>query len=76
MTRERIAGIMLGISVGTAIGFFLKPVENLRRNTRSAGARNEINGVLQRRDPPIVTSLRPDGSSLGAGSRLAGDGRH
>jgi hypothetical protein len=28
MTREQIAGFLMGISVGTAIGFFLKPFES------------------------------------------------
>jgi hypothetical protein len=31
MNREQIAGFLMGISVGTAIGFFLRPPENHRR---------------------------------------------
>ena len=31
MTRERIAGFLFGISVGAAIGFFLKPQDEVRR---------------------------------------------
>jgi hypothetical protein len=37
MTRERLLGFLLGISVGTAVGFYLRPPEANRRETRPNG---------------------------------------
>ena len=55
MTRERIAGFMLGISVGTAIGFFLRPPNGTDKNDNRqipfAGAQNRADDVHKTRDP-------------------------
>lgn len=55
MTREQIAGFMLGISVGTAIGFFLRPPnptdEDNGRQFRFAGTRNLTDHVRKTGDP-------------------------
>ena len=32
MTRERIVGILLGISIGTFVGFYLRPEEQSNRS--------------------------------------------
>lgn len=42
MTRERIAGFLFGLSVGTAIGFLLKPPED---NEREIGATSKDHGA-------------------------------
>jgi len=48
LTKERIAGFLLGISVGTAVGFFLRP-ESLPqqddRTTRRVRAGDEVDDV-------------------------------
>lgn len=55
MTRERIAGFMLGISVGTAIGFFLRHSngtdENGNRQISFDGMQNRAEDVQKTLDP-------------------------
>ncbi len=58
MTRERIAGFLLGISVGTAIGFFLKPFDNGDR-WLSAPSRGDATGQAIKTRPRGVDSVRP-----------------
>jgi hypothetical protein len=44
MTRERLLGFLLGISVGTAVGFYLRPPEANRREARPNNGRTGGNG--------------------------------
>jgi hypothetical protein len=56
MNREHIAGFLMGISVGTAIGFFLRPPENHRREIHLAGTPSGTNKAL---DPQIGIRHQP-----------------
>ncbi|MBZ5611283.1 MAG: hypothetical protein LAP38_23725 [Acidobacteriia bacterium] len=57
MTRERIVGFMLGISVGTAVGFYLRPSERDRRDLRRARTPEGATNLRKARDP--LTAVRP-----------------
>ena len=66
MNRERIAGFMLGISVGTAIGFFLRQSngtdENDDQQISFAGMQNRTDDVratgdAQDRRWPVTPSM-------------------
>jgi len=59
MTRERIAGFMLGIGVGTVIGFFLTPPDKDRRDT--GPAESSMNG--RKRVPPASSAPAEDAPS-------------
>jgi hypothetical protein len=52
MTRERIAGFLLGISVGTAIGFFLRP-PNDDDSVQSGGTLDRARKMILRRNPQL-----------------------
>jgi len=41
MTKERVAGFLLGISAGTALGFFLRKGEEAKPELENAGAQRE-----------------------------------
>jgi hypothetical protein len=51
MTREHIAGFLMGISVGTAVGFFLQPPESHRREIDFAGIPSGPKKALEPCDP-------------------------
>jgi hypothetical protein len=55
MTRERVAGFLFGISIGTAIGFFLKSQGDEKASERALGARPA--------DPESSLRLHPVGSA-------------
>jgi hypothetical protein len=53
MTRERIAGFLLGISVGTAIGFFLRPPNADQEPVQSGGTSDRARKMILRRNPQL-----------------------
>jgi hypothetical protein len=65
MTREQIAGFLMGISVGTAIGFFLKPFDNDHR-ALSAPSRVDTTGEAIKPRPRGIDSVRPPADSIPA----------
>ncbi len=73
MTRERTVGFMLGISVGTAIGFYFRQPDGNRQLTKLARAQE--NRGVHMNPSPGATSWRPRESpelSHALGTRLDG----
>ncbi len=53
MTRERIVGFLLGVSVGTAVGFYLRPFDPGCQEDGATDRARENHGMsATRRDVP------------------------
>ena len=72
MTREQVAGFMLGIGVGTAVGFYLRPPEREELKLKTVEAREHPDDTPQRRT--LEPSLAPSARSSSLESRLANRG--
>jgi len=81
VTRERIVGFLLGISVGTAVGFYLRPPETVRSDGSDVTADNAdyvtFHGSGSVSDPlPIPPRAKkegpnsPGGACSGRGKKL------
>ena len=51
MTRERMVGILLGISIGTVIGYYLRPA----RTAPQAHAEQAVETVENIKEPALVS---------------------
>jgi hypothetical protein len=67
MSKERIAGFMLGLSAGFAVGFYIHPRASEKDDRKRRGSNGEIN----RADPPNA-NLEPEATErFGSASRKA-----